>query len=298
MSDVKWIKLSTNMFEDEKIRLIEQMPEADTILIIWVKLLSQAGKTNASGYIYLSENIPYTEEMLATIFNRPIGTVRLALETFKSFGMIEIDDQSFISISNWEKHQNVEGMERVRKLNAERNRRYRQRKKQNQIEENKDSDVSVTSRDDTEGDIEEDIDKEKERESEREKKPKDFTAKIKDLLPSFYSIPDFNHLSKKYWNSIRETRKTKSVAESVIYKNMKLWTSYDPVVVEYALKQHIENHAGKKEDYTIGIMRNTTLEEAKERSKVIQLSDVKGGLSGDPRNYADHVGVHGVRLYK
>ena len=64
---VKWIKLSTTMFEDEKIRLIESMPEADTLLIIWIKLLAQAGKTNASGYIFLNENIPYTEDMLATL---------------------------------------------------------------------------------------------------------------------------------------------------------------------------------------------------------------------------------------
>src|SRR5699024_4180553 len=116
------------MFEDEKIRLIEQMPDADTILIIWVKLLSQAGKTNASGYIYLSENIPYTDEMLATIFNRPVSTVRFALKTFEQFGMISIDEEHFIAIENWEKHQNIEGMERVKKLNAERNKRYRERK--------------------------------------------------------------------------------------------------------------------------------------------------------------------------
>lgn len=171
MSDVKWIKLSTNMFEDEKIRLIEQMPDADTILIIWVKLLAQAGRTNASGYIYLSENIPYTDEMLATIFNRPLNTVRLALETFKSFGMIEIDKESFISISNWEKHQNIEGMERVKKLNAERNRRYRERKKQQKALENKSNDVTVTSRDGTEEEqeLEEELDIETDKEQQQEK---------------------------------------------------------------------------------------------------------------------------------
>src|SRR5690625_7572426 len=91
MADIKWIKLSTSMFDDEKIRLIEQMPDADTILVIWVKLLAQAGKTNASGYIYLSENIPYTDEMLATIFDRPISNVRLALQTFEQIGMLAID---------------------------------------------------------------------------------------------------------------------------------------------------------------------------------------------------------------
>ncbi len=163
ISNIKWIKLSTNMFEDEKIRLIEQMPDADTILIIWVKLLSQAGKTNASGYIYLSETIPYTDEMLATIFNRPVSTVRFALKTFEQFGMISIDEEHFIAIENWEKHQNIEGMERVKKLNAERNKRYRERKKQKQLESKNDSDVSVTSRDgtDIELDIDIDIDKEK-----------------------------------------------------------------------------------------------------------------------------------------
>ncbi|MDM5436193.1 phage replisome organizer N-terminal domain-containing protein [Bacillus hominis] len=172
MADVKWIKLSTNMFEDEKIRLIESLPDADTLLIIWIKLLSQAGKTNASGYIFLSENIPFTEEMLSTLFNRPIATVRLALQTFKQFGMIDITEDQYICISNWEKHQNIDGLERVKQLNAERNKKYRERKKQQQLAlENKgeDSDTCVTSRDDT--DIEEDkeLDKEKDKKKKIEK---------------------------------------------------------------------------------------------------------------------------------
>lgn len=130
MSEVKWIKLKVNMFEDEKIRLIESMPEGDTLLVIWFKLLSQAGRTNAKGYIFLNENIPYTPEMLSTIYNRPIGTVRLALETFRKFGMIEIDDSDFISVSNWEKHQNIDGMEKIKLDNKERQKRFRERQKQ------------------------------------------------------------------------------------------------------------------------------------------------------------------------
>ncbi|MBD8006534.1 phage replisome organizer N-terminal domain-containing protein [Bacillus norwichensis] len=153
MMSVKWIKLSTQMFEDEKIRLIESMPEADTILIIWIKLLAQAGKTNASGYIYLSENIPYTEEMLATIFNRPLNVVRMALKTLQEFGMIGISNEHLVIITNWEKHQNIEGMERVRRLNAERNKRYRERKKLATLNGDINDDVSVTSRDDADKDI-------------------------------------------------------------------------------------------------------------------------------------------------
>ncbi|SFE50719.1 phage replisome organizer, putative, N-terminal region [Lentibacillus persicus] len=163
MRELKWIKLDISMFEDEKIKLIEQMPEADTILIIWVKLLAQAGKTNANGYIYLNENIPYTEEMLATIFGRPVNTVRLALKTLRDFGMIDIDEDSFIYINNWEKHQNIEGMERAKKLNAERNKRYRERKKQQKLLNKTSRDVSVTSHDGTE----------EEQEQERRKKKED-----------------------------------------------------------------------------------------------------------------------------
>ncbi|MCY8051769.1 phage replisome organizer N-terminal domain-containing protein [Bacillus spizizenii] len=129
MSEIKFVKLSTQMFDDEKIKLIEQMPEADTLLIIWVKLLAQAGKTNASGYIFLSENVPYTDEMLAAIFSRPIGVVRMALETFRRFGMIEIDDQNYISICNWEKHQNVDALNKIREDTRKRVAKYREKQK-------------------------------------------------------------------------------------------------------------------------------------------------------------------------
>lgn len=157
MADVKWIKLSVSMFEDEKIRLIESLPEADTILIVWVKLLAQAGKTNASGYIYLNENIPFTDEMLATIFNRPIGTVRLALNTFEQFGMIEVSSDRIISVVNWEKHQNLDGLDKIREQDRLRKQRHREKKK---LLESRDGHGTVTQCHATEEDIDIDIDKE------------------------------------------------------------------------------------------------------------------------------------------
>jgi predicted phage replisome organizer len=129
MDGVKWIQLKVSMFDDEKIRLIESMPDGDTILVIWIKLLAQAGKTNANGYIFLTEQVPYSVEMLSTLFNRPISTVRLALQTFAQFGMIEIDAQDFIAINNWEKHQNAQALEKMRNDNRERQRTYRERQK-------------------------------------------------------------------------------------------------------------------------------------------------------------------------
>ena len=49
MADVKWIKIATDIFDDEKILLIESLPEADSIIVIWFKLLCLAGKQNNSG---------------------------------------------------------------------------------------------------------------------------------------------------------------------------------------------------------------------------------------------------------
>lgn len=129
MPDIKWIKITTEMFDDDKINIIEQLPDADTILIIWIKLLTLAGKKNAGGWIYLTERLTYTDEMLATIFHRNLLTVRLALSTFQKFGMIEVVDNQGIFISNWEKHQNIEGLEKIRQLTRERTQKYRNRLK-------------------------------------------------------------------------------------------------------------------------------------------------------------------------
>ena len=168
MAEITWVKLTINMFDDEKIRLIEAMPEADAIIIIWVRLLTLAGKTNDDGRIYIDEDLPYTDEMLATIFNKPLNTIRLALETFKRFKMIDTSE-GVILITNWEKHQNVEGMSRVKLQNAERQKRYRDRKKIEQLNiedlEKRESNVTdtlpVTSHHAI--DIEVDIEKDKEK---------------------------------------------------------------------------------------------------------------------------------------
>jgi predicted phage replisome organizer len=161
MAEVKWIKITTSMFDDEKIKLIRKMPEADSILLTWIQLLVQAGKANASGSIVLSEKIPYTDEMLAVIFDRPINIIRLALNTFQQFGMIDTDD-GIITISNWEKHQNLDGLDKIRE--QERLRKQRQRERQKLLPDmSQDSHGTVTQSHAT--DIDKELDKDKEKEN-------------------------------------------------------------------------------------------------------------------------------------
>ena len=168
MAEISWIKLTINMFDDEKIRIIQAMPESDAIIIVWIRLLTLAGKTNDDGRIYIDQDIPYTEEILSTLFGKPLNTIRLALETLKKFKMINMDD-GVIAISNWEKHQNIEAMALLKLQNAERQKRFRDRKKIEQLNfeelEKRDSNVTqtllVTSHHAT--DIEEDIEEDKEK---------------------------------------------------------------------------------------------------------------------------------------
>lgn len=162
MADVKWIKVSTDMFEsNRKIKQIEVMPEGDTILVIWLKLLLLAGNVNDGGNIYLTPEIPYTDEMLANELRRPITTVRMALSVFERFGMIEIIDD-ILHLSSWEKYQNIEGMEKIREQTRQRVAKCREKKLLSQC--NATSNVTVTQCNAIEEEKEEEEDKEKEKE--------------------------------------------------------------------------------------------------------------------------------------
>lgn len=114
MADVKWIKIAVDMFDNRKIKQIGSMPEGDSLLLMWVQLLCLAGNVNDGGFIYLTKEIPYTDEMLATQFIKPISTVRLALKTFEQFGMIEIIN-NMIFLSSWEKYQSIDRLTAIRR---------------------------------------------------------------------------------------------------------------------------------------------------------------------------------------
>lgn len=127
MADVKWIKITTDIFDDEKILLIESLPDAYAIITVWFKLLCLAGKQNNSG-VFMMGRLPYTDKMLATIFRMKEATVTMALQTFEQFGMVEIVD-GVITIPNWGKHQSLEQLEERRNYQREYQREYRKKQK-------------------------------------------------------------------------------------------------------------------------------------------------------------------------
>lgn len=200
-AEIKWIKIATNLFADEKILLIEQMPDADTIIVIWFKLLCMAGRENNCGVFVMGGKIPYTDEMLATIFRRPLSTIRLALSTFEAFGMIEIiEDPSgndVYTIPNWEKHQNTDGLDKIREQTRLRVAKHRENQRL-ALGCNVTCNDTVTECNATEEEKEEEQEKE-EKEEKEEKKNKKSASYVADeeLNNAILAFVDFRKKIRK-----------------------------------------------------------------------------------------------------
>ena len=183
MAEVKWIKITTDIFDDEKILLIESLPDSYAIITVCFKLLCLAGKQNNSG-VFLLGRIPYTDKMLATIFRMKETTVTMALRTFEEFGMIEIVD-GVITIPNWNKHQSLDAYEKRK----ERDRLYQaERRAAQRALAEKSADKSADKSSDIallEEDKDIDRDKDKEKKSVRETTHTLFER----LLPDFAISP-------------------------------------------------------------------------------------------------------------
>lgn len=156
MADVKWIKLSVRLPDNRQLRQIRHLPSGDTIALMWVYLLCLAGEINDAGMIYFTPNIPYTEEMLADQFDMDVNTVRLGLETFRRFGMIDVIDNIML-LPSWEKWQAEDEMSKIREQTRKRVAKHRE--KQRLLASNVTCNVTVTDGNGTESeqDSEEDI---------------------------------------------------------------------------------------------------------------------------------------------
>lgn len=164
MAEVKWIKFYIDMFDKRKIKKIRRLPDGDRILLFWVMLLATAGKCNAGGMIFITENVPFDEEDLAEEFDIEVNTIRLALEAFVKFDMISISENGYIFVNGWEEHQSTDKLAEIREQNRLAQQRSRAKKKllQDVNDKSYDSHMTVTLCHGTDVDV----DKEKEKDIE------------------------------------------------------------------------------------------------------------------------------------
>ena len=163
MADVKWIKLSTGLPDNRKIKQIRTLPNGDTIALMWIFLMCLAGNSNDDGFVFFTKEIPYTDEMLAEEFKMDINTIRLGLATFEKFGMLEIVND-FICLSAWEKWQSTDKLSELKEYNRIKQRESRARKRLSKTV----NDMSMTSQPCQDIDIDKDIDIELDKDKEKD----------------------------------------------------------------------------------------------------------------------------------
>lgn len=159
MAEVKWIKITTDMFDNRKIKHLRKLPDGNNIVLIWVMLLTMAGRCNSNGMVFLTQNIPYTPKMLADELDFEENTVKLALQSLEQLEMI-VTDNGFFSIPGWEEHQNAEALEKIREQNRIRKQKQREKQKIECVTEMS-RDVSVTNLGSHATDIDKEEDKDK-----------------------------------------------------------------------------------------------------------------------------------------
>lgn len=85
-----WLKLSKNFFDNHKIRVIEGLPNGKDYILFYLKLMCES--TSHEGTLRFDADIPYDEQMLATITNTNIDVAHNALQIFGKLGMVKIDE--------------------------------------------------------------------------------------------------------------------------------------------------------------------------------------------------------------
>jgi predicted phage replisome organizer len=192
------------MFDNRKIKHLRKLPDGNNIVLIWVMLLTMAGRCNAGGMIFLTENIPYTTKMLADELGFEENTVKLALQFLEQFNMIQMD-QGYFTIAGWNEYQNIEGMEKIREQTNKRVAAYRQRQKaltEGITSGNVTCNVTVTDSNAT--DKEEEIDKE---ERKKKKSVKESTHTLFLRLVPEYVISDALKAKMGEWITYKTERK-------------------------------------------------------------------------------------------
>ncbi|WP_313152811.1 phage replisome organizer N-terminal domain-containing protein [Lacrimispora sp.] len=168
MADVKWIRLSIDMFDNRKIKYLRSLPDGDKIILIWVALLTIAGRCNAGGMIFLTENIPYTTKMLGDELDFEENTIILALNALRKLGMIQNHDEALL-ITGWEEHQNIDGLEKIREQSRKRVAKHRDKQKELSCNVTVTPEVTQSNAIERELELEEELEREREEEKEGDK---------------------------------------------------------------------------------------------------------------------------------
>ena len=141
-----------NILDHRKIKMIRKGPEGNTLVLLWLLILAEAGKCNRGGYLMVSDSLPYTAETLSMVTDIALPTVQLGLTIFAGLEMIDQQD-GIIFIANWSKYQSEDKLEKRRENDRERKQRHRKKQRDNLLALPEPADVSRDSHVDRSRDV-------------------------------------------------------------------------------------------------------------------------------------------------
>lgn len=101
-----------------------------------------------------------------------------------------------------------------------------------------------------------------------------------NLLTQLDVFPEINvNWLARYIDTIRLTRTTCRISTNVLIDLFEKVFKYNADIIHYALATHIMHHDDKKEEYTLGILRNTNVHEARRKLMKI-LNKGRGDFRG------------------
>ena len=172
------------MFDDDKIKIIETLPNGYEYIVIWVKILCMAGKKNDNGCIYLVKELPLDEAMLARVAGHNVDVFKAAIAIFESFGMVNFYN-GHMQLTNWAKYQDkLKSYDDIKAKNAISQQKIRDKKK-NELEKLGIGNQRVISSRDESRDV---THQEREREREKNKEEEEDSQPHPIFLPTNLEI--------------------------------------------------------------------------------------------------------------
>ncbi|WP_222705389.1 hypothetical protein [Bacillus testis] len=236
----------------------ESTPEQKTIFITLLMMANHQGKEwEWQGEKYTADPGQFITSLDSIVKNCGKGitiqNVRTALKRFEKYGFLtnqSTNKSRLITIVNWGIYQS---------LDAEANKQPTKQLTSNQQAINKELTPNK---------------KERKQESKNEINKEHIPSQIENLRVR-YSENQLKVIDD-YLAIIVHTRTSGKISDSVILKMYETWDKHPAICVEYGLKTHAENPAlhSKKENYTLGIIRNTSAEEAASKLNANQYSNV------------------------
>lgn len=236
-----WIKLKTNFFEQDAIDFLLSQPNGSDYIALYLKLCTMTANTNGQLATQIGEIlIPYDAQKIARDTKYfSVDTVVVAMELFKKLGLIYESSNNILQISEYENMVGSSKMdEHTKRLNAERQRRFKENQKQKMLESNVTVTHGVTLKDNAEN-----------RDKSIEIRDKDKDICFDKSKPTKHKYGEYHHvllddnqyerLKKLYGDSLNEHIR---ILDEYIETSGKRYKNHSLVIQKWVHERYLKDH--------------------------------------------------------